>query len=523
MSSGKNIWQAAATGDPIALEKCLERKSNKNKLIKVGNFRDNHNWTLLHHAVSSGNAECVELLLSRTDIDVGARCFEGRTALLYACMKNASAEIANLLLTKDPSVINVGSNEDVTPLHVAVERRSLELVECLVAKGADVNAPDFAGETPLHGAVEFGNIEILIHLLYTGHADASIRSENDVDPLNLLAARGNYEVKAKIACFKILFNYVHRAHAYQQKYQMEDIFPIALLSYRSTSLIPYFVETALLWEKNADKCRLARQLLEGPNDQYITSRFSDRVNRNLYQFLALLLADDEGIRRLQDDSLNYEVIYSHSLLHNELAALSVAAVRENDNEKQLRILLEYLDHVKHLAYFFSDHLAETLDMIKNALMNDDEGQNETVDVADLNRYERVVSKMVHITSAEADDILMTMVSSSPNDTKLQWKYLQPVVGYCTDVFMNERRLTADKLQHTMFSKLLRTYGTLSLVQRCDNFQFEDFSLLRQARDAVRKSVWAAIDEDEKKRDLVFAHRIESLEIPKNLVRYLRYL
>ncbi|XP_055541405.1 uncharacterized protein LOC129727521 [Wyeomyia smithii] len=523
MSSGKNIWQAAATGDPIALQKCLQRKSNKNKLIKVNNFRDNHNWTLLHHAVTSGNVECVELLLTRTDTDVTARCFEGRTALLLACLKDASLEIVNMLLAKNSSTINIGSNEHVTPLHVAVERKNLELVECLVAKGANVNAADFAGETPLHAAVEFGNVEILIHLLFTGHANATLRSENDVDPLSLLAARGNYETTTKIACFKILFNFVYTKQQYQQKYQLEDIYAFALLSYRSTSLIPYFVETALVWERDADKCRLARQLLEGPNDQYLTSRFSDRVNRNLYQFLALLLADDDGIRRLQDDFMNYEVIYSHSLVQNELAALSVAAIRENDDEKKLRMLMEYLDFVKHLAYFFSDHLAETLDMIKNALINDEEDQNEAVDAAELNRYEAVVSKMINITSVEADDILMTMVASSPDDVHLQWKYLQPVVAHCTDVFMNERRITANNLQKVVYSKLLRTYGTLSQVQRCEGFIFEEFSLLRQARDAVRRLIWVAIDEDEKKRDLIFARRVEALEVPKHLVQYLRYL
>ena len=66
----------------------------------------------------------------------------------------------------------------------------------------------------------------------------TVRSENEVDSLSLPAARGNYDARTKVACFKILFNYVYAKQQYQQKYQLEDIYPLALLSYRLTSLIP---------------------------------------------------------------------------------------------------------------------------------------------------------------------------------------------------------------------------------------------------------------------------------------------
>ncbi|XP_019548863.3 poly [ADP-ribose] polymerase tankyrase [Aedes albopictus] len=526
MSTGKNIWQAAATGDLIALQQCLLKKSSKNRLIKVGHFRDNHNWTVLHHAVASGNAECVELLLSKTDIDAGARCYEGRTVLFLACMKGVPIEISEMLLAKEGILVNVSNNEFVSPLHIAVEKGNLGLVELLVENGANVNAPDFAGETPLHTALEYGTVEILIHLLYVGHADANVRSENDIDALEMLAARGNYDLRTKVACFKLLFNYMHRTHEFRQKYRMEDIYAVALLSYRSTSLIPYFVDVALLWETNPDKRRLARELLEGPRDQYQTNSTRSVVNKNLYHFLALLLSDDEGIRRLQDDFMNYEVIYSHSLIQNELVALSVAAIREDDNEKKIRMLLEYLDFVKHLVYFFSDHLAETLDMIKNVLMNDEADQNEPMTPAELIRYEKIVGKIIEITSADADTVLLTMTCSA-SDLHLQAKFFHPVVGFCTDVFMDERWLGGGNLDKVMYMKLLHKHGTLRLVQQTDSggagFRFEEFSLLRQARDAVRKVILSTIDEDEKKRDLMFVQRLNSLDVPRDLIRYLRYM
>ncbi|XP_058451590.1 putative ankyrin repeat protein RF_0381 isoform X2 [Malaya genurostris] len=521
MSSGKNIWQAAATGDAIALQHCLQRKSNKNKRIKLGSFRDNHNWTLLHHAVASGSTECVELLISRTNIDVAARCFEGRTAFFLACLKNAPIEILELLLANNSALVNVSNNENITPLHVAVELKNLQMVELLVINGALVNAKDYAGETPLHSAVGFGSVEILIYLIYVARADVSICTENDFDTLSLLAARGNYDVKTKIACFKILFNYVNTNQQYQQKYLLKDIYAIAVISYRSTSLIPHFIETALLWEKNPDKCRLARELLDGPNDQYITSQFGDDVNRNLYQLLALLLVYDEGVCLMQNDCMNYEIMYSQRLVQNEMVALSVAAIHENDCGKKLRIFQQYLDFVKHLTYFFSDHLDETLERIKCALMNDEAVHSETMTARVFAHYELIVNKIIEIMSIRADPVLLMMASSS-KDYHLEKKFFEPILGFCTDLFMNERWLTPANLEKVVYPKMIIEYGTLTMAQRCEGFKFEHFSLLRQARDKVREAVWYAIDEDEQRRDLIFVRRLEVLEIPQNLIRYLRY-
>lgn len=98
--------------------------------------------------------------------------------------------------------------------------------------------------------------------------------------------------------------------------------------------------------------------------------------------------------------------------------------------------------------------------------------------------------------------------------------------FCTDVFMDERWLAGGNLEKAMYQKLLHKYGTLGLVQRsCGDaiFRFEEFSLLRQARDVVRKAILSSIDEDEKKRDLIFIHRLNTLELPRDLIRYLRYM
>ena len=46
-----------------------------------------------------------------------------------------------------------------TPLHRAAQKSRKEIVELLIAKGADVNAKDNQGITPLDSAIQFNHPE----------------------------------------------------------------------------------------------------------------------------------------------------------------------------------------------------------------------------------------------------------------------------------------------------------------------------------------------------------------------------
>lgn len=57
------------------------------------------------------------------------------------------------------------SKKEITPLHWAVVEGRKEAVQLLIAKGADVNAQDERGRTPLHYA---GNVEVAQLLIDNG-------------------------------------------------------------------------------------------------------------------------------------------------------------------------------------------------------------------------------------------------------------------------------------------------------------------------------------------------------------------
>jgi ankyrin repeat protein len=105
----------------------------------------------LLEAVKKGELIKIEKMLRKGEInqaDLSIKDDSGNTCMLLA-LRNDHREVFVRILQEDVGV-NTADNNNITPLHLICSKGWIECVNLLVKKGANVNAQDSKGNTPLH-------------------------------------------------------------------------------------------------------------------------------------------------------------------------------------------------------------------------------------------------------------------------------------------------------------------------------------------------------------------------------------
>lgn len=112
---------------------------------------DQKNRNVFHLAAELAPTFVLKKLCTLPEFDPNTKN-SGNENMVHFAVKNCEDSNLKFLLTlpQGASLINEGTNEKRTPLHVAVLAKSLSKATLLVNAGADFNSGDLSGNTPLH-------------------------------------------------------------------------------------------------------------------------------------------------------------------------------------------------------------------------------------------------------------------------------------------------------------------------------------------------------------------------------------
>lgn len=143
----------------------------------------------LHQACKRGDAAAVETILRQSPQSAYAKARDGQTALHFA-VSHGHAYVTRLLIEAGADV-NARNRVGLSPLHLAVDGQDPRaIVSTLLAHGADVLARDNAAYTPLHYAathVDRPDTRDVLEMLLDAGADVDAQTQKGETVLHLAA------------------------------------------------------------------------------------------------------------------------------------------------------------------------------------------------------------------------------------------------------------------------------------------------------------------------------------------------
>lgn len=150
------------------------------------------NETPLHSCVRAKRTglECAKIILKAKG-DINAKNVWGRTPLMEAIVQ-FRYDMVDYLLAEGADV-NIADNHKTTPLHVCASYGNLTCLKTMLARGANQNAQDERGRTSLYFAITGNHKEVVFYLIENG-CNINIYDSNFGSPLQKALTMSNLDI-----------------------------------------------------------------------------------------------------------------------------------------------------------------------------------------------------------------------------------------------------------------------------------------------------------------------------------------
>ncbi|MGD9347273.1 MAG: ankyrin repeat domain-containing protein [Candidatus Aminicenantes bacterium] len=191
--NGKKWTRAIMFGKIDEVNQLIQAGVDVNVRFDLGASRD---ITPLYFAVLMGNADIAKLLIDAgADVEIN---FNGVNLLHISGLYAGNKAVTELLIANGLDVnakcMASGETRDATPLHAAVGKGNIEMVEVLIRNGAELEARLSQNQnTPLHLAIRNNQIAAAELLINEG-ADVNAMTRYGETPLDIGISKGLDEI-----------------------------------------------------------------------------------------------------------------------------------------------------------------------------------------------------------------------------------------------------------------------------------------------------------------------------------------
>lgn len=141
--------------------------------LRDGSGRD----IVMHSIIANQSRRMVFLAIDATDEDLNRLDAHGHSAASYAAMNNHHFRIWELLVEHGADLTKTYTKDQLTPLHLAARENMAEVAGAIIREGAEVDARDVRGMTPLMWALLQNKDPLMPKYLLQGGADAKTRND----------------------------------------------------------------------------------------------------------------------------------------------------------------------------------------------------------------------------------------------------------------------------------------------------------------------------------------------------------